>query len=623
MNVFYEEDGGFKAGIVLEDNNTSLQVETQHGKRAKVKANGVLLRFQHRSLGEFMTAAQAVAEAIDPGFLWEVCGQEEFSFEGLGRDYFGREPKPEEAAGLLMRLHSAPTHFYRKGRGRYKPAPPEALKAALASLERKRQQAILEAKYLDQLRRFELPEAFRAALPQLLYKPDRGSVEGKALEAACTELKLSAPRLLEKCGALPSAHDYHLGRFLFEYFPRGSGFDPALDAPLPEGLPRAEAEAFSVDDATTTEIDDAFSVSPLAQGGWRIGIHIAAPALGIRPGSPLDAEAARRMSTVYFPGDKITMLPQAVIQSFTLAEGRDCPALSMYVDVSPALEITAVRTVEERVRIVSNLRHDSLDAGFDEAAVAAGRADFPFGDALLLLHRLATKLEKGRGKADAGPARPEYSFYVENERVRIVERKRGSPLDKVVSEMMILVNSSWARALAEAKLPALYRAQSNGKVRMSTLPAPHQGLGVENYVWASSPLRRYADLVNQRQLLSLIRGEPPVYPAGDERLLAILRDFEIAYEAYAEFQRQMERFWCLRWLIQEGVKVSAAEVVREELVRLDHLPLYCRSVSVPPLPAGTPVEVAVSDIDLLDLTVHCEFVRRLGAQGADSRAAGA
>jgi exoribonuclease II len=434
---------------------------------------------------------------------------------------------------------------------------------------------------------------------------------------------LSAPRLLEKCGALASSHDYHFGRFLFEYFPKGRDFDPALAAQAPDGLPPAGVDAFSIDDAATTEIDDAFSLLQLPNGNWQVGIHIAVPALGIAAGSALDAEAAKRMSTVYFPGGKITMLPEAVIEQFTLSEGRECPALSMYVEVTPGLSVVGTRTQADRVRISRNLRHDQLDPVFDDDAVAAGHVASDYGDTLLLLHRLAVALEAGRGKADSGAQRLDYSFHVEDDRVRIVPRRRGSPIDKVVSELMILVNNVWAKRLSEAQVPGLYRAQSNGKVRMSTVPAPHQGLGLDQYVWASSPLRRYADLVNQRQLLSVVLDAPPAYAKGDDRLFEILRGFELTYDAYADFQRQMERYWCLRWLLQEQVEIAGAAVIRDELVRIDRIPLVCRVPSLPPLPAGTRVEVALSGIDLLEVAVHCEFRRQLEPESADITASGA
>lgn len=614
MNVFFEEDGDFKVGTVLADNNSSLQVETQHGKRAKIKAANVLVRFQHVSLSQFMGDAQKIAEEIDPAFLWECCGESEFSFEQLGSEYFGRQSRPEEQAALLMRLHATPTHFYKKGKGRYKAAPADALKAALASIERKRKQAEQQARYFGQLARFELPEEFRPVLAELLYEPDKNSIEYKALEQASAQTRLSFPKLLEKCGALPSSHDYHFGRFLFEYFPRGTGFAGNLRAAEPGLLEPSAVAAFSIDDAETTEIDDAFSVTRLDGGNWQVGIHIAAPALGMPVGSALDAEAAKRLSTVYFPGNKITMLPEAVIERFTLAEGRECPALSMYVELTPALEIVGNRSVAERVRVAANLRHATLEAEFNEERIAAGHTAFPHGGELMVLWNFAVQLEKSRGKDEPGTGRADYNFYVENDRVSIVERKRGSPIDKVVSELMILVNTEWGRQLALNDIPALYRVQGNGKVKMSTVPAAHQGLGVAQYVWASSPLRRYADLVNQRQLLALFRNEDPPYPPKDERLLVILRDFELAYDAYAEFQRNMERYWCLRWLLQEGTELAGAVVLRDDLVRLDRIPLVTRVPSVPQLPPGSRIEVALSGIDLLEASLHCEFKRRLDVE---------
>jgi exoribonuclease II len=308
------------------------------------------------------------------------------------------------------------------------------------------------------------------------------------------------------------------------------------------------------------------------------------------------------------------MLPEAAIAQYTLSEGRDCPVLSMYVEITPELDVAGHRSAVEFVRIAANLRHDSLEVQFNEQRLAAGQVDHRFGEQLVLLWRLAVKLERQRGKDEPAIARSDYNFYVDDDRVSIVERRRGSPVDKVVSEMMILVNTEWGRQLAENEIPALYRAQAGGKVKMSTVPAPHQGLGVPQYIWASSPLRRYADLVNQRQLLSLVRNEAPAYPLRDERLLVILRDFELAYDAYAEFQRGMERYWCLRWLVQESVSLTGADVLREELVRIDRIPLVARLPSMPASAPGSRVELAVSDIDLLELTLHCEFKRPLEAQ---------
>ncbi len=609
MNIFYEEDGGFKVGSILADNTTSLQVENAHGKRSKIKSANVMLRFAQPGLGDFLAQAESIAADIDIDFLWESCPPEEFAFDMLAQEYFGHTPTPAEAAGTLIRLHASPMHFYKKGKGRYKAAPPEALKSALASAEKKRQQALLQARYVEELTAFTLPAEFTAHLPQILYKPDRNTLEVKALEAACAATHLSAAHLLHRCGALPSTRDFHLHRFLFENFPKGIGF-PEIGVEAYAELPLAEVNAFSIDDASTTEIDDAFSLVRTDNGNWRVGIHIAAPALGMLPGTPLDAIAAQRLSTVYMPGDKITMLPDSVVQAFTLCADRVCPALSLYLEVdATTLEVLNSSSSLERLHIAANLRHDTLEPLFNEASIAEGKRDYAYASELALLWQFANKLEALRGKsADNSTQQVDYNFHVQDDHITISNRLRGSPIDKVVSELMILVNSTWGKLLADNDVAGIYRTQNNGKVKMSTVAAPHQGLGVAQYMWSSSPLRRYVDLVNQRQIISLLRNEPPVYARNDTALFSILRDFDAAYTLYNDFQRQMERYWCLRWLLQEQVRQTEVWVLRENLVKLVEIPLVSRIPSLPELPPNTRAILEIGEIDLLDLDFEARFV---------------
>ncbi|MEO1767253.1 RNB domain-containing ribonuclease [Thiobacter aerophilum] len=611
MYAFYFEDGHFRVGTILADNGSSLQVEAQHGKRAKVKAADVLFKFQEPGLTGFMEAAQKFAEEMDLEFLWEAAGSEEFDYQTLARDYFGHEPTPMERAAILLRLHGAPMYFYRKGRGRYKPAPPDALKAALAAEARKRQQAAQLARWVEALTAFRLPEEFAHDLPRLIYTPDKNALETKALEQAAAATHLSVLHLLEKCGAIPSSRDYHLNRFLREWFPQGRDFPPLPPVPVPDELPLASVAAFSIDDETTTEIDDALSLEKLSDGRVRVGIHIACPALGVLPGSALDSIARTRLSTVYMPGDKITMLPDQAVAAYTLQEGAACPALSTYFTVTPDYTITDVAMRVERVSIAANLRHELLEPLFNLGTIGQ-QADYRYREELEWLWHFAEHLEEKRGVKDTKRSLvPEYTFRVEGETVRILHRERGTPVDKVVAEMMILVNSHAGRLAAEAGIPALYRAQTNGKTRMTSEPLPHQGLGVSHYTWVSSPLRRYVDLVNQRQLLAHLRGETPPYQARDEALQSVLRDFEAAYEAYNEFQRNMERYWTLRYLLQEGIGDASATVIRENLVRFDTLPLVTKVAALPELAPGTRVRVGIRSVDLLTLEVACCFLEVL------------
>lgn len=622
MHLLFEEDGTFKTATILTDNDASLQVETASGKRVKIKSANVLLRFQEPAPGVLLERAEALAKEIEAEFLWECAGDGECSFSDFADEYYGHKTAPVEATALLLALHSAPVYFHRKGKGRFRKAPADILKAALAGLEKKRQQALALERMVGELKAGTLPAEFTPLLNQLLYKPDRNRPETKALEAACSETGLSSAHLLDKCGAIRSAHDYHFQRFLLEYFPRGTDFPPAEALPPPTGLPRAAVQAFSIDDAATTEIDDAFSLQVLPGLGWRVGIHIAAPCLGIIPGSPLDAIARERLSTVYMPGNKITMLPESAVERFTLAAGRDCPAVSLYLTVTPEFEISSHESCVEIVPIVANLRHHDVEPVFNEQTLADGLADFPFRDELKTLWQLANACEGRRGKPSAMQGNNDYNFSIEGDfsdpdacRVGISERKRGSPLDKLVAELMIVANSTWGGLLAEKGVAAIYRAQTGGKVRMTTAPQPHEGLGVKQYAWSSSPLRRYVDMINQWQLIACLNGETPHFATkggkGSDELFAAMRDFDLTYAAYAEFQRGMERYWCLRWLRQEDVSSIEGTIRREELVKLDHLPVIQRVPSVPALKPGQRVRLSVESIDYLTLGLSCRYAETL------------
>ena len=607
MHVFFEDDGAFKAGTILADNDTSLQVETASGKRVKIKAANVLLRFADPAPVTLLAEAQALAADIDPAFLWEASGGGEFAFVDLAAEYFGRVPRAGEAVSLAYCLHASPMYFYKKGKGRYKAAPPEALKAALAGAERKRREAEEVALLAAELVAGRLPPAIRDELPMLLYRPDKQAIATRAVAAASETRHTNPLALLAACGAIPSTHDYHFNRFLSEAFPRGTAFPEYGTLPDAPELPLAGAHAFSIDDATTTEIDDAFSVRALPSGNFEVGIHIAAPALAIPRGSALDGIARDRLSTVYMPGRKITMLPDEAIARFTLAAGAPRPALSLYVETAPDGTPLRQATRLELVPVAANLR---LDAVGEHFVAAASPGEPRWTDELRVLWRLAEKLEAARGKPDA--PRLDYTFLVDWDaapegRVAIVPRPRGSPLDKLIAELMIHVNSSWGKLLHEANAPGLYRTQQSGKVKMSTKPEPHQGLGVAHYLWASSPLRRYSDLVNQRQLIAAVAGDPPPYVESDAELFAVLGAFEVTYAQYAEFQNRMEHYWCLRWLEQESLREATASVVRDNLVRLDALPLYVRVADLPAA-AGPRVRLAIGAVDLLAATVEVHYL---------------
>jgi len=584
MNIFYEESGQFKVAAIVQKNDATYQVDTQHGKRTKVKANNVFAEFDG-DMAAFLENAQAQAADIDTDLLWEVCGEEEFSAEAIAEEYYGHAPTKTELAATLIALYAAPMYFYKKAKGVFKAAPEETLKQALAAIERKKQQDAQIDAWAEALKRGEMPPEIAADLKTILHAPDKQSLTYKAFIKAADALKTSAYELAKKTGGITSIPQYLQDGFEIKYFPKGTGFP---DLPLPEmpDLPKADVTAFSIDDESTTEVDDALSLTDLGNGTKRVGIHIAAPSLAVKPGDKMEKNIMERLSTVYFPGGKITMLPENWIAAFSLDAGAYRPAVSIYFDVDSEFNVGEPTCKIEAVNIAENLRiqaiepHFNAETGLDEA----GEMMFAHHQDLIWFHQFAVALQKARGKYEPDRA-PQYDYSIELDeegKVSVVRRERGSPIDMLVSEMMILANSTWAQMLHDNDLPGLFRVQPAGKVRMSTKSEPHIGMGVQHYGWFTSPLRRAADYINQKQLLSLIDDTAEtLYQNSDAELFAALRDFDTAYTAYADFQRQMEAYWSLVYLQQQGTNELTATILKEDLVRIEGLPLVTRATGIP------------------------------------------
>jgi exoribonuclease-2 len=352
------------------------------------------------------------------------------------------------------------------------------------------------------------------------------------------------------------------------------------------------------------------------------------------------------------------MLPDDVLQTYTLQEGRDCPAVSLYVtfdETTLAMQHTETRV--ERVPIAANLRHDQLDAIVTEAWLNddsfthdAGVVEPAMPRAqLALLFRLAQHLKAQREVVRGKPEnfnRPDYNFRLVgndgaepqgHEQVQISIRQRGAPLDLMVAEAMILANSTWGNWMAELGVPGIYRSQASllpgVKVRMGTKALPHAGIGVPSYAWSTSPLRRYTDLVNQWQIIACAKhGSTAALAAPfkpkDAELFSIISAFDGAYGAYNAYQNGMERFWTLQYLKQHNITELSATVFKAfpgqpPMARADDLPLVLPVLGGGDLPRGAHVQLRLSAVDdiTLDVTGHLLHLLDVdaptGAQEAD------
>ena len=648
MYLLFDEAGKFLAGKVLSEADASSQIELASGKRVKVKAANALMKFEKPEPGPLVEKAQAVAQAVELDMAWEFAPEGDFGFAELAVEYFssnGKAATLEQQAGMLFALFDAPHYFRRAGKGRFRKADAQTIQLALAAIEKKKQIALQMAQWAQELGNGTCPEPIREQLYKILFKPDKNAPEYKAVVAASRAVHLPPLALLQKAGAIHSAYQFHWKRFLFDNFPKGTGFPPLEAPPITADLPLAPVQAFSIDDSSTTEIDDALSVQGLGTGQVVLGIHIAAPALALQPGDAVDKLARNRLSTVYMPGHKVTMLPDAVVQNYTLQEGRNCPAVSLYVTLEEAsLAVLSTQTRLERVPMAANLRHDKLDhlvtnawleSPSEVASAADGAAALPAAAnhaPLAFLFRLAQHLKAQREVARGKPEtfnRPDYNFKLlgktgdepsGSEQVEITVRARGTALDLIVAEAMILANSTWGLWLSELGVPGIYRSQASllpgVKVRMGTKALPHAGIGVKAYAWSTSPLRRYTDLVNQWQIIACAKhGKTAALAAPfkpkDAELFGIISGFDEAYASYNGYQNAMERFWTLKYLQQHHTVEVTGLLFRENLVRCDDLPLVLNVVGAQNLPRGTHVRVKLGTIDEIALDVTGTVLERL------------
>ena len=670
MYALFEDSGKLHSGRILSQAQASAQIELDTGKRLKVKDAAVLLKFESPEPSVLLSQANSTAKEVDLQIAWEFAPSEEFSFQDLSIEYFSATPSLSEQVAMLLTLQGAPHYFRRAGKGRFKKASAEVIEQALVAIERKKEAAAQLDAWATQLASGVCPQPVLQDIYKILFKPDKNSAAYKCVVEAAKRSQAPAIEVLKRAGAIASAYEFHWQRFLFDHFPKGIAFptqtpepEPAHIKSLTESLPLSVAKAYSIDDSHTTEIDDALSVQGLGTESVTVGVHIAAPALWIKTQDPVDLIARARLSTVYMPGAKITMLPKSIIEHFTLTEGRACPALSLYVTFdAKTLTVQNTQTKVERVHIKRNLRHDQLDQIVTtqwlnaEPANAGGEEDeqaahLPKAE-LSFLHRLALHLKAAREVVRGKPEnfnRPDFNFLIDrsdedlntgaalkgDEPVRLVPRHRGAPLDLIVAEAMILANSTWGKLMADLGVPGIYRSQASMapgiKVRMGTRALPHAGIGVPCYAWSTSPLRRYTDLVNQWQICACAEHGATAalvapFKPKDTDLLVIIASFDSTYSAYNAYQSSMERYWTLKYLEQQRIEELTVGIFKTypgtpPLARADTLPLVLSIHGAPELQRGSLVRVRLSGIDLMTLDIKADFIELCHTPGDSTQEA--
>jgi len=314
----------------------------------------------------------------------------------------------------------------------------------------------------------------------------------------------------------------------------------------------------TIDGQSTQDYDDAISLEN-TETGYRLGIHIIDVAAYIKSGDPIDMAARYRASSIYLPDDKLPMIPPSLSEDLcSLKEGETRPGISTMVQMNRFFEVLDYSIVPSIIKV-----HKQMS--YTEANLLNGK-----NDPITSLYKIATLLREKRLKAGGIQITlPEVNVWLENTKeIRYAKIDRENPSRMLVSEMMILANSLMAKFLATHKTPAVFRSQAPPRQRLfkgvetalmpnfmqrkqlsraiiGITPELHAGLGVKAYATATSPIRRYHDLLTQRQIKSVL-GIGKAYSKIE--LEEILQTIAVPMANTGRIQGARKRYWLIKYL---------------------------------------------------------------------------
>ena len=408
--------------------------------------------------------------------------------------------------------------------------------------------------------------------------------------------------------------------------------NPPPDPDAPWRVDLTAQKVYTIDDSSTKEIDDGLSWEVLPDGRERLWIHIADPGRWVRPGDVLDQEARRRSTSVYLPTGVIPMFPEVLATGpMSLQQGQTCCALSFGVILQPSGEIAEFQIMPSWVRPTYRLTYEDVDELLPLEVAGEGELSRLYQWAE---RRLQWRLAQGAIQIQM----PEAEVKVVNDEVE-VRLQQPSPARLLVAEMMILAGEVTARYAQNAGLAMPFRSQPQpelppeeellqlpgGPVRtcairrclhkseVSVTPGRHASLGLEAYVQATSPIRRYGDLLAHWQLKAHLRGEAPVFAAAE--LQSILQSVTAVAQEASLVERQTNRYWSLEYLRRHGQGVWTALVLRwlrEDmdlvLVLLEELGLELGMRVQRPVKLGEHLQVQVTHVDPYRDVIHLREV---------------
>ena len=616
--IDYYDSRRISCGLVLEVDDRRLRILNDQGKETKISANRALISGkdpnfplsgsrdeQVNRLRDICTRREEIKKLIDLRELWEVVGLEtgEIGIEDLTELFFGIQSDPNYAASLLRAIFEDRLYFKIRP-DRIEVPGPEQVQQALVQREKERERSTFIARCAEFLVRFkdtqrvgiqEAPEGF---IPLLEEAAECGrnwitcKMARDIFSQAGMPQSLDPFRVLVKLGVWSEDENVSLRaeRIPVEFSPEAEAqAREAASKPLPSSVEDlTNEELITIDSVFTRDVDDALSLSRKGDETV-IGIHITNVAYFVDHDSVLDREIRERATSIYLPESTIPMIPPVLSEkaaSLTVGEAR--PAISVMVTVGQDLKLEEFKILPSIVRVRERLSYEEAD---ERISIRGSREWEMFA--------IASSLREERIASGALIFKdPELSVRVDVDKtIEVACRDRETPSQVLVSEMMILANSLFARFMKERNLPGLFRSQPpplekielgpdydpvtsyrSKKVLargdLSTDPAPHSTLGLQLYTTATSPLRRYPDLLVQRQVKAALEGKPPC--CAHEELENILAKMSYLLERATLLERERTRYFLLKYLEQRKHEEFEAVVLqRFPRFHLVHITKFC------------------------------------------------
>jgi len=582
------DGSALKLVLILKTEGGNAWLLSPHGKRFRVPERQLLCVFPgrieeadlpHRAEA-FDKHLKTLAAEVDSALLWELMPQDgnERGVAEFASAWHGGKAPVDMLAAVFLALLDDVVHYKRRNLEFTARSPEQAQEQATA-LRRRREREEYEAQVVPWLRaRFRsgpvdaepAPADKHTVLSQLeAFLQEKQANDGsRLLELAIGDapIREAAFQVLIRSGHLPADSEPFL---VLNGIPSRFSHKCLAAAAVVQETPAerqdlSHLEVFSIDEEETRDVDDALSLEPLPGGGWRLGVHIADVSAWVHPGDGFDAEASRRTTSVYLPTCTVHMLPdELALGRASLLPGEARPAMSYFQGFDAEGNLSGEPSIcLSRVAIAHKLSYSQCDSGKAPESVLPQ---------LAVLDRLADALERLRlGRGALKVARPELRIKVRHGEIEVSETRMDSRSRAMVAEFMILANVISAEFCRSRGIPCLYRTQEppeqafqqSGaeydalafdqavrglrKSRLMTQCGQHAALGVSAYTQTTSPLRRWSDMLVQRQIAAVLQGREA--PMEEGRLAATIEDIERQGGEVRDAQKQSEQFWLLEYL---------------------------------------------------------------------------